>query len=86
MMFKTTNLIRLSRLTRPVGRPFTLSTSFDYRDLDKCRPILDSFYLIEDFITEQEEQNLLVQCEKVLKRRRYENSHFDYVSLDFGRP
>ena len=81
MMFKATNLVRLStKLTGLSRRPLTLSSNFEYSDPEKCRPILDSFYLIEDFISEEEEQNLLVQCEKLLKRRRYENSHFDYVS------
>lgn len=79
------NLVRLSTKLTKIGRRPLSNTfaNFEYSDLEKCRPILDSFYLIEDLISEEEEQNLLVQCEKLLKRRRYENSHFDYVSFDF---
>lgn len=83
-MFKSVNLIKCSNLSVNITKLVRkLSNLIDYNDLDKCKPILESLHLFEDFITDSEERSLLDQVEKLLKRRRYEDSHFDYVKNPF---
>ena len=47
---------------------------------EQVQPILSSLQLYEYFISETEEAELMQQIEKSLKKRRYEDSHWDYVS------
>lgn len=63
-----------------------LSSSVEtYFDFDKSKkkvvePILQSIELYLNFINENEESELLNQIDKLVSRRRYEDSHWDYVS------
>lgn len=41
----------------------------------------DSMQVFEDYISEEEETNLMRELELTLKKLRYESSHWDHVSV-----
>lgn len=43
--------------------------------------INENFVVHEDFVSEIEEQNLMIEIEQIFKRRRYEFNHWDGVSF-----
>lgn len=77
----------LSTTKRIIQAPCTalspqIKDYFDYPQSakEKVNPILQSLELYLDFVDEQEELELLSQIDKTIGRRRYEDSHWDYVS------
>lgn len=63
-------LVHGSELTRS-------KTFFEAADENVLQQITDSMFILPDFVSPAEEQVLLEEAEKILKRIRYEQSHWD---------
>lgn len=53
---------------------------FSSSDLKTVNVLREHFKLYEDFISVEEEEQLLMEIDPILKRRRYEKDHWDDVS------
>ena len=56
------------------------ASSFDATSTQTLESIQRDVDIVEDFITEEEEQSLVNEVELQLKRLRYEKDHWDDVS------
>lgn len=52
-------------------------TFFDSPDENVWQQVSDSMFIVPDFVSPAEEQTLLEETEKIIKRIRYEQSHWD---------
>ena len=50
-------------------------------NIDAIRILGENMQVYDDFITEEQEESLLTEAEKSMKRLRYESSHWDDVSF-----
>ncbi len=73
----------LSSSTHDVGRGSRCAGRWiEARDVES-RDILENVSVVQEVITERESQLLVSDCEKKLKRRRYEDGHWDGVIHSF---
>lgn len=51
--------------------------------IDLLQLMISNMTVLPNFITSEEEENLMKEVEPILKRRRYEFDHWDNVSILF---